>query len=78
MQMADLICYMKLRKKFGLRAFIFFSLSRVVRGDLRQAPFIFLKKCKIFFSHFDSQMKENDLTLAETSFELFSIRYDIR
>jgi hypothetical protein len=47
MQMDDLICYMKLRKKIGLRAFIFFSLSRVrvVRGDLRwptprQAPFI--------------------------------------
>ena len=48
MQMADLICYMKLRKKIGLRAFIFVSLSRVHvdRGDLRQAPFIYM----IFFS----------------------------
>jgi hypothetical protein len=41
---------MKLRKKIGLRAFIFFSLSRVVRGDLRQAPFILVK---ILFFHFD-------------------------
>ena len=34
MQMGVLICYMKLRKKIGLHTFIiFFSLSRVVRGD---------------------------------------------
>jgi hypothetical protein len=54
------------------KSFIFFSLSRVVRGDLRAKRHLF--SVKYFFFIFFSPMKENDLTLAETSFELFSTR----